>query len=740
VRNCCLFLFLFAASGFGQSFVRKTVCASGCDYPANANGLNLALTDAVGSQRTSCVPYIIEIDPSRAIDLNGASLILPAKTCAQYIRIRSRQLSLLPADGTRLDPSVHGQYMARLQSTTTNPGPPMVTIATSAKTRYWAFEGIDFYGNGSSAGGNAYIGLLFFGETGAVFPASVDRSLRPDHLEVKHCWLHGVPGARNVANGIGVAGNSVQIADSVVEDVAVDGGEAHAVVITYTDGPVQLANNLLDSATENTLVGGSFVPAGMLPSFLRFEGNKYSKKAYYKFTQSAVNPDWPCRQGNIHRNTVTNHDWTCGAISGVWDDSGGLSTFGPDLVKNVWEVKMGRGIRVVGNDFSGIWLPSAQNGEIFVMNLTTQNTTSNPAWVQPNTIAAQPWTTVTDAYVGANSIHDGIAFMTLGYPSNGGYVCALRPDTYPWCYTNAHNNILFYDNLAYNMSDQRDFDMGAVGGGDGAAAAGWFAAFNAGDFNLDFRHNTFLLSTTTPSSGQLSRMLAVGSLATGYNNFRDNIASIGHYGITGPYSGICAMLSSLAPGGTYDLSGNIITTDRPEWSGSSYPLAFGALPKPCATYNLFPVGTKSAASGAAIVDNTFHNRSGFHNTASDGRDSGADVDHVNWATAGAVTGVSNPALEYKLRGALTSASGAQRAATVYFTAPDLSACTWELSSDANAYTSSVPVQPQTRNGRDGTATWSGLSAATVYFARATCNGLRLEQGIDGRRFKFITAP
>jgi len=45
--------------------------------------------------------------------------------------------------------------------------------------------------------------------------------------------------------------------------------------------------------------------------------------------------------------------------------------------------------------------------------------------------------------------------------------------------------------------------------------------------------------------------------------------------------GTCAMLSSLASGGIYDLCGNIITTDRPEW------------------------GTKSAPSGASVVDKTF---------------------------------------------------------------------------------------------------------------------------------------
>ncbi len=732
---------LIALSAYGQSVVRKSVCASGCDYVNTYLGLNSALSDAASYQGGSCVPYLIEIDTANPVDLLGNTIFLPAKTCAQYVRIRSMQIGSLPSDGTRLDPSTQSGYLARIQSTTITPNSPMFVGPTGAYTRYWAFEGIDFYGNGVDPSAvNHYYGLLVYGSGAGTYPSSADRSLRPDHLEVKHCWMHGVPGTRNVLYALGLYGNSISVRDNVIEDIAGDRSDAQAVGMFHFDGPVELINNTLDAATENTLVGGGFESAGTLPSFIRFIGNKYSKKGYYKFQSGTATPNFACRPGNVYRNTSTNHDWTCsGAAPGTWTDTGGLTTNGTDSVKNLWEIKMGRGLRVFGNDFSGIWWPSAQNGEIFVMNLTTQDTVSNPAWVQPNNIKAQPWTTITDVYIGANLSHDAISFMNLAYPGNGGFVCALKPETKPWCYANAHNDIRVYDNLSYNMSDERDYDKGTP------VQSSFLMTINAGDFDIDFRHNTYLLSNTTAASGEMYLMLAqdINGLQTGTINFRDNITPLGEHSVAAPgvgYGGLCSFLPGLSASATYDFGGNTLTTDKVNWNGSSYPIVTGAIPTPCSTYFLYPPGTKSAASGGTAVDGAYHARAAYQNTATDGRDPGVNVEHVNWATAGAATGALNTALEYKLRSAVTSSSGTQRGVSVYFTTPSVNACTWELSSDANAYSASVPVTSQNRNGRDGTAVWSGLSPGKAYFVRATCDGLKLEQAIDGRRFKFITAP
>ena len=174
---------LITLSAYGQSVVRKTVCASGCDYVNTYLGLNSAVSDAASYQGSSCVPYLIEIDTANPVDLLGNTIFLPAKTCAQYVRIRSMQIGSLPSDGTRLDPSTQSGYLARIQSTTTTPNSPMIIGPTGAYTRYWAFEGIDFYGNGVDPSAvNHYFGLLVYGSGAGTYPSSADRTLRPDHL------------------------------------------------------------------------------------------------------------------------------------------------------------------------------------------------------------------------------------------------------------------------------------------------------------------------------------------------------------------------------------------------------------------------------------------------------------------------------------------------------------------------------------------------------------------------------
>ncbi len=234
------YLLLFIALPLpGQT--HKIVCASGCDYTNTYTGLNTALSDAAISQGRACAPYLIEIDPANPVDLNGRTITLPAKTCAQYVRIRSLHMGSLPPDGTRLDPSTQSAYLARIQSTMKSPY-GYYFIGPNAKTRYWAFEGLDLYGNSFiDASGSGYIALLQLAEYDSTFPASTDPGKRMDHIEVKHCWVHGVPGKLNVANGIGIGANNILIADSVIEDIASNAGaggaaEAHAIAMGYTEG------------------------------------------------------------------------------------------------------------------------------------------------------------------------------------------------------------------------------------------------------------------------------------------------------------------------------------------------------------------------------------------------------------------------------------------------------------------------------------------------------------------------
>lgn len=762
-----LILLLAALSLSAQTYTRKTICASGCDYvntASNVNGLQAALNAAAAAQNAAAAagqcnpktpanftgPYLIDIDPSAVLDLAGTTIVLPAKTCAQWVRVRSMRLANLPADGTRItvpaDDSTVAN-MARIQSTGAAYGSYMFNGPTS-KTRYWAFEGIDFFGNTTTI--DTYGVILQLGEVDSFYPASTDPARRMDHVEVKHCWIHGAFGRLNVSTGIGVQANNVVIRDSVINKIAND-GESHAIAVGFSDGPVDLLNNQLDASTITTIVGGALVPAGLLPTFVRYIGNLYSRSPEYKHYVSVTTsaPTYPCRPGNVHRTSVP-EDWVCNG-AGTWINTGSVGTYttfccdsfgtlkGP-AQKNMWEAKIGRGTRFYGNDISGGWLPSGQGAETFVLNLVSSNVSPSyvalTPWVSPvpsnanPTQYAQPWTTLTDLNFSANRLHDSMAGWSFAFPTNQttsivGVCAAGGVSRAPWCMPNSHNNISMYDNLATNMSDERDYDRGTVGS---AQSKGFVTSENVGGFNVDFRHNTYLLAATG-QSGYMSNLARFETTGTGrgYNNIRDNIMPTGDNAINWPGGGgSCSWQTALGAGATADLRGNtFITTGQ---YGTRSFLTGAACPA-----NTWPLGTRAAASNAAAVNGSF--RAVTPNTASDGRDAGADIDRVNYATAGAVSGAYNAALEYKLRGAMPTATSA----IIYYTANSATPCTFELSTNPDSYASPIPPITISQKGRDGAATWTDiLQPGTAYFARATCDGLKLEYGVDGKRFMFIT--
>jgi hypothetical protein len=715
-----MWLVLMGGTDLAQSITKKTVCSSGCDYANTFTGFNQALIDAAGSQNATCAPYLIEVAAGQTVDAGSNFWTLPAKNCRQYITIRSSRMDSLPPDGVRIDPAAHGAFLAQLRGS--GNGSTIITGPTNSYTAYWRFEGIDF----NVVGGNnntPFFYAVLWGETGSTFPSSVDRTLRPDHLEIKHCWIHGVPGSRNLLNGVGIGGNSVRILDSYFDAIAADGTEAHAVLVGFSDGPVEVRNSRLASSTETILVGGVLMSAGTIPSFLSFVGNTMAKDPYNKFASGGANPTWACRQGYVYRNTSTNHDWICNAAN-TWADQGGLTNNGPTVVKNIWECKICRGVRIYGNEFTGMWFPAAQDPSLITLNLTTQPAGSLVPWIQPST-EAQPWTTIEDVEISANRMYNAQAILILAFPGGIGSVCSVNPA--PPCYSYGHNHIRLHDNLAYNLGDERDYANGdAQGGGIG------FASFNSGTFDVSMYHNTLLTSTWSPASGEYYRFGAAPSDATigGQITVRDNITPIGAHGLisTGGLVtfGVCSLVGSLNAAGGYDARTNIFTRDKSAW------VTFSAGPVQCVNgSDLWPTGNRSAANGGTVVNETtptYKVLSAYQGSASDGRDPGANVDLVNWATAGALSGALNPFLNMQIRSTVAQSTSA----TIYFTAPSVNACTVEASPNRN-YIPAAGTAALTQTGQDVKGQVSGLTANTYYFFRTTCDGYQLESG-------FRTAP
>jgi len=102
--------------------------------------------------------------------------------------------------------------------------------------------------------------------------------------------------------------------------------------------------------------------------------------------------------------------------------------------------------------------------------------------------------------------------------------------------------------------------------------------------------------------------------------------------------------------------------------------------------------------------------------ATDGSDPGANQDMVEWATETAESGEPNPYLDMGVKIFIPAVGGGEFRFTAYSDA----ACTWQISS-TRAFADSLGSVSQTRAGRYGVATLSGLSAGH-YWYKLTCEG------------------
>jgi len=143
------------------------------------------------------------------------------------------------------------------------------------------------------------------------------------------------------------------------------------------------------------------------------------------------------------------------------------------------------------------------------------------------------------------------------------------------------------------------------------------------------------------------------------------------------------------------------------------------------------VEIEASAGFADYANKNFRLASGsqYKNWATDGSDPGANQDTVEWATEYAETGQHNAYLDFGVKAFIPSSQGGEFRWAAYSDAP----CSWTISL-TRAFASSVGMATQTRAGRYGVATVTGLSANTTYWYKVTCDGGRYRDG------EFVTAP
>jgi hypothetical protein len=745
MRPLALLLLCSFALYADNNYKKVTVCARGCDYGLSSMEFQQALNDAAAYQVSSCIPYIIEGAGGSTLPVIVASFILPVKTCAQYVEIRS-SLGSRFTPGQRYNPATDDGNAFNFQGKSHG----IMFLTAAAGTRYWRFRNIRF----STTPGAVYSSLISWGQS---YNSQFSINAFPDHLEVIQCGLEGL-GQEDVGSGIGIGADNVSIRDSYVGNISKYGTDSQAITVAW-GSVIELRNNYFSAVDETLgLGGGSIAPSGLLPTFEYIIGNNITKEPWMNHTHANGVPTKPCFQGNWYTDDSGPTDYLCTAVSGVWEKQSSLLPYGSRHVKNLVEAKLGLGLRIVGNSAGPIAAQATQDPYFIMFNLVTQPAGwcgSDPTLPQPCD-RPQPWSTIADVWIEGNHVHDGFSAISLGgsaVTAPDGFVynnCAVNPT--PPCYTYAHHGIKFRNNLLSNISDERNYCLDINSSycwtaTNGGGAMGMFG-FSGGQFDLEFSHNTLTISRTTPASGRvyMSGVTPNASNMSGTVNVHDNIFPTGQYGLPGPgaFNG-CALQVMMTPAAALYNSKNILTNESIGYPWSDF--ATGPIGPTCRTdgnYWKWPLDHVSIPSSASILDSDFRvaGGSGYQGWGSDGRDPGADIDQINWRSAHAIDGAPNPALDYAIRSVLPTSNGTGRGLQIYFTAPSGNACTWELSLDPNLYSTPVAVSSQTRNGRDGFAVWNNgtLTPGKAYWARATCDGYKLEEIANGDRAYGITVP
>ncbi|MGE3275491.1 MAG: hypothetical protein AB7O67_10285 [Vicinamibacterales bacterium] len=378
----------------------------------------------------------------------SGNFVLPAKDGDAWITVSSSASSDgIPTEGRRIRPA-DAARLARLRSPNDEPA-----LRTAPGAHHWRLRLLEL---GPTAGGGD---VVAFGEGQRQRAADV-----PHDLEIDRCYIHGAP-ERGQRRGVALNSASTTIRNSYIADIKSDGVDSQAIGGWNGPGPFDIVNNYLEAAGENVMFGGGDPSIrGLVPSDIRVIGNHLAKPVAWR--------------------------------GGPWD------------VKNLFELKNARRVRIEGNLFEHNW-QAAQPGPAIVFTPRNQE-------------GGAPWSGIEDVVFQGNVVrHVAAAFNILGHDDNA-------PSRQTRQVTIA-NNVLY------------DVDAAAWGGN------GVFLLIGDGATDIHVERNTVVHSGNVIS--------AYGRPTTGFV-FRDNLVRHNRYGIKGDGAGVGDdTIATYFPGG--EVSGNV---------------------------------------------------------------------------------------------------------------------------------------------------------------------------------------
>lgn len=238
---------------------------------------------------------------------------LPNKPGNEFITIRSSAgEAQLPPENTRIDPAKYASVLPKLSSQTNDS-----VISTSDGAHHYRFIGIEFGGTKDGVGNIIRIGT------------AEEKRIEdlPHHIEFDRVYVHATSplGQRR---GIAANGRNMRIVNSYISGIVRKGEESQAITVWATDGPIEIVNNYLEAAAENILFGGAGSPLKLVPTDCIVRDNYLNKPL-----------EWRAEGWNV---------------------------------KNLFEIKNGRRIKVENNLMTNNW-SSAQEGTAVLFTTRADN-------------------------------------------------------------------------------------------------------------------------------------------------------------------------------------------------------------------------------------------------------------------------------------------------------------------------------------------------------------------------------
>ena len=347
-------------------------------------------------------------------------ITLPKKAIDDFITIQSSRAKELPED-QRVSPQ-QADLMAKI--VTKGGGRP--TLITENGAHHYRLIGIEFAPSNSD-----YIyNLIFFGEPDTIADTA-------HHLEIDRCYVH------SLKSGVTRRGLALNSAETVVKNSYFSGfgyqGEETQGICGWTGTKnVQILNNYIEGGAENIMFGGQEpATADLVPENIEVRGNHLRKP-----------PEWRAEKASM---------------------------------KNLFELKDAKNVRLVGNYLENSWMGSA-------LTITVRNETGKA-----------PFSTIEDVLIKDNIIDGaGDGINVLGSDNN-----------YP---SQTLTGLKIQNNLFLN-----------IGGDDFPISSGYFLQITDG--------KDFLIANNTAFNiGNIAKMY--GTMPKDFL-FRDNIINHGNYGIHG---------------------------------------------------------------------------------------------------------------------------------------------------------------------------------------------------------------